>query len=559
MALNVLISAFFRLVLFGYGVLILGSQHNIFPAWSYTAGYFVYIFVFILCKKKNTELYTFTRLLNDYALIAFTLHGKSHNFFNHCFIMLPIINSSNYSGKYGIFASLRLYLIAALAMLAFYNFNFNKSWILSFGAFWTLSLLSKGREFIKDLQLIISNPVSLVSVNQLSYHSANKRQILNDIIAEFNSNSILRLSGLEVKSVACFKINENGTYIVSSSYLVKKFSIQNLQSFSDFDSSLSQNFSNISISINETDKKKESSFFTGIKKNSNGYLYYVEFVTPPLSFLLPYARKIFLFTFDNLSKVYEIENSLKQRRLRLVKDLKEQALYIEKSTNNIHFINNKLSPILEYFTLRNDIQSGVITADAKVAQIFNELEVRSKRNIQMIATRSTKQLDKQLNPFYNRNPELLSTDQLWASISSAWLEAGLSSDNLFISGGDESLHAKQVYLQLDYFEVVIDEIIVNLLKYGQLKRECIASVKEDYVLLLFINDVEKGQLDKIKLLSTQFNGDQVSEMLKRTSHGMAMMKSYLLHLNIDSNILFADEEYNLILRIDFKQHENPSI
>ena len=552
-ALSFLISFFFRLVLIGYATLICLSQTNFLPSWVYAISILIYLTIFFYCKKSNTEFNSTVRLLNDYFFIITFLYGKSPNFLNLCFILLPVVNSSNYTGKYGIIASIRLYVVAIAIIYIFYDFKFDSTWVIPIIAFWTLSLVSKGREYFKRLELILSNPVSQIDINQSSPYSTNKRQILKEIINQFNENRFLGILHPVIKDVICFKIKDENVSIISSSRFVKKFNLTNKELLLNYENIQKNSFSKLDIFIDDIEKKADIRFFSLSKMPLNTYLYYVEFQDAPATFLPHYINRIFSFTFGNLSKVFEIENEIKQRRLKVIRDLKKQALYIEQSTHNMHFINNKLSPILEYFTLQSDIRSGEVKTNSSIDKVFDALELRSKRNIQMISRRSVKQLDRNANPFFNHAPESVSIEQLRSSISSTWAESGLNPDKLIIIVDDEPALAKQVTMQADYFEIVIDEIIENIIKHSFSVYNASLVIMAKHVVLRFANDLDAAQVEKLRMISSQFNSDQVSEMLKRTSHGMAMVKAYLLHLGIRSSIAIDGSNYTLTLVVNINE------
>jgi hypothetical protein len=110
---------------------------------------------------------------------------------------------------------------------------------------------------------------------------------------------------------------------------------------------------------------------------------------------------------------------------------------------------------------------------------------------------------------------------------------------------------KKVSIEIEHFEIVLDEVFQNILKYSKFNYSGKMIVGDDFIYLEFNNDFDSQNYDKLKTLRGQFNQAESSEMLKRTSYGMGMIKSFLAQMSVSSSIELKDKEF--ILKLDLSK------
>jgi hypothetical protein len=83
--------------------------------------------------------------------------------------------------------------------------------------------------------------------------------------------------------------------------------------------------------------------------NSNQYVYIILSENKLLSGL--YVRKFLIPLFSKVSKVIEVEYELQRERDNYLDNIKAKMQVVVSTINAVHFLNNKFTPVTNYFSL----------------------------------------------------------------------------------------------------------------------------------------------------------------------------------------------------------------
>ncbi|GAA3956140.1 hypothetical protein GCM10022406_41810 [Hymenobacter algoricola] len=420
-----------------------------------------------------------------------------------------------------------------------------------FFVFATISGLTKLREWVARL-----DQATLRSVVQ--YYTENiklggSHMLLKSMIKNWEENKVLTTVCGKPVSIVAFRNVNNRFRLITGAAFVSNFSFIDEAKLAE---SLNQKgiVSLGGVSINNNDLAQN--ICIQIKGHKEMYMFYIE-LSKPVNLentFDAYAVSAMQKSLIYAVKILDIEGQLMHDRNQLIRKLKDKLDFTEKTINVVHFINNRLSPLTNYFEMmelykyekkKEDSQSYL--PDLK--KIINKEASRAKDNLRQINERARSLLYKSVESRNDLTIESIKYKNILRTVRDIWGEHNLQSDKFKIEWQEDLLDSS-INIDIDDFWLVVEEIITNMSKHG--KGNFFATTGIDSrPFLVFANQIATNshisQNKKIKGIIDQFNNDEVNEIMKKNSNGLYMIKTYLNKVNINSKIVTKDNFFYFII------------
>ena len=554
-ASKVLISVVYRMLLLSVGIAICIIEQNILPSYLYIIGPIAYTIswmIFRVVKPKNS----LPRLLIDYGFIIFILYGKPiDTFINACFIIIPIVNSVNHTSDVRNYVGLfRLYLVCLISMFIISKFQIKVSWILMFLVFGVISGLTKLREWLTRL-----DNAALVAVTE--YHAENLKLggshlLLRKMITNWRSNRLLVLLCGRPVNIVAFKKSGDNYKLITGSNFVKNYSIIEDNSFLK---KLNENkiAYNANVIIDET--KVMPNVCLQINGSFDTYMFYIGFSTPinERSLFGSYMISVIYNGLHFIAKVLDSEGMVIMDRNNLMRKMKYRLSFMEKTVSVVHFINNRLSPIVNYFQLKDFYNNGFNKEENpeyidELKSLMDSDENRAKDNLKQIDIRAKAILGKSVEIRNSYPQSSTKYKQVVKIIRDVWNEHNLLNEHFLVEWNEETL-ARRIITEFDGFWLAIEEIVNNMSKHGKISANVRFKVEEDGMASIqFENELDTSHNivhnKRYKIIIDQFNNNDMNEIMKRNSHGLYMVKSFFNKINVISYASVSNDRFLLTLK-----------
>jgi hypothetical protein len=542
-----IISFLFRILLVGYSLSILIRNENFFAWYVYLITSLIYFLIFYLLFKRE-GIWSILRLINDYIFFVVVLYGKNLNDFHTItLLILPIVNSLNHSSSKRLsFFSVQLYLVTVLSIYFLRDFLFYWRDLVALLAYGIINLLLYLRASVVDFNASLYESIDEFYEEKLVI--GQSFQLLQKIQSKLKDRYIVKHL-LDPDKIVCFKVSNRQLNVVCTTDIVLSFQIENEEDF--MQTALKGNMIlNRLIKINGIEIHQN--VFISIQLKDQQYIYFIELRKYNFLLMELYVEKILRPLLSKVTKVVEVENELKRERKKYLQKIKSKMEFVDNTVKGIHYLNNRLTPITNYFSMIEEL--GKMSPDDPKriplnAIINSELRTATK-NISPIVERTRRILMRSSNPYVISEFVKYDFYKVFNIIMSNWNERNLSKNNIRVSWPLEMLK-KEIQLNEDSFEYVIDEAINNMLKHSKSIFEVRFFLEENVPVCIFLNDL-KGEEEKKQLIriSNEFNAAESSELLKKNNHGLYFMKQFLQQMNIGV-VLFSDKNY-VFLKLKFK-------
>lgn len=554
-ALKLTNSILFRLIIVFYGLTVILHFENKFHIGWYILGTIIYVIFYIFLFNKH-KLLSFLRLCNDYAFIILVLYGKEiSNLHASLFLLLPLINNLNHSGKRKIFPfSIRLYAVILFAFFITNKFTFDWYFIIPLLAVSLINCLIYFRLYLMDY---VNNLYAIIEdFYRDNLNIGKTHRILKGVLEKHQENKFVN-NWVPINSIILFQLKEDNTLkiLLSSKFVFHFQLVDKLPSFEDSNSDV---LSNIKIELDE--RMSEYNLFILKKYKNNNYIYFVEFSRKStIGFALNiYINKVLQPLLTKITQVAYIEYQLSLENKKYFKELKTRVENIDSAVNAIHYLNNKLSPVLNYFEMQRLLPE---TPPDKV-EALKELIEREKKNainsIKPITEKMNQMAEKTMNASIISETKPIGLRKLFTTIRSA-CDDTLNLKFSYDSSWSKETLARFTISNLYLITFVLDELMINLEKHST--GEChISFIEHETPQISFTNTVKSLEKNRntVNKIIEDFNQDNVNEIMKRNSNGLRIIKQYLIQLNIKHQMVLNNDK--LILTLTLKlEDENFSI
>lgn len=546
-------SFLFRGVLISYLVAILLIEENMFSPLFYIGAFVLYIAFYIFTSKHHT-----VRLINDFLIISIIILGKdpSISYIFIC-ILLPIINSINFTGRSVTYI---LYLLTSLSYLGLLlYFNKNSHFVYS------------------DLSPLICLPF-LCIIEIYTYRRVEIRNFienLNEVIDGFYSNKeffkkphkiypelILNINDkfqkLTVSNIYCFTIlpeNNSILSIVNSSEFVWNYELDN----EEIINTLKKRDYAIDYPIVIDGMTFPYNCILKTEIDSTVYIFIlVTNKTIPFYYKLIGFFRILIPTFNRIAKILFSERQLRDIRTEELNVLSQRRQYVTRATKMMHHIRNRLGPInnlIKMLDTRKDIDEKSVLEFDKLLDVERN---RAKNELDNIIERANYLLEKNNNPFNFIETKNVSIKGCFSILmrnlniyfpneanNIIKIQIENAFENLYVSINDEG------------FELFLSDWLNNVKKYNNSKVQVVFILNNDSLIVEFWNNYNCKEEDIDSLISDLMSTER-NEIMKRTTHGLYQIKTCLEEMGIKYKIVKIRDiiKFEIILKVIYDEDSN---
>lgn len=521
------LSILFRIIIILFGLLIVKSRDNYFDFYWYLIIIVPYVVIYFLTLFKD-GWYSKVRLLNDFCFIVFFLFGKEIDFTTVSFLVLPILNSPNYSG---IKKSFLLYIFLILSLFIVSDFIFSWSFIYVTVVFYLINFIADSRK--RYFENITNLNTEIESFFEKVLHKRNTFKIYSGILNVLNKIHVLVLYKPEFEKIVCFKIKEKEITLENSSTFVWSYSIETqpiLESLKKDNSDAYYN-SNLELVINDvlhyqnlflhskTDRNHYLFVFT-IKRNSNQLfnLYYISILRPVVA---------------RLARVIDLENAIKTENISVLKTFRDKYFYMQNAEKAMHFIRNRFNTLDNFIEMSKDNIAG--NMDTEGMEIYSTELERLERNYQLLLSRVKNILNKSAKPFSTVHLEPKSSKYYFKCVRDIWLSY-FKEFNHELNWDLINIDQYTIQVNDDGLYILLTDWINNISRHSIGNEAVIFNEEEESLVTIFRNDFSAKSKSEIETLASDFNSTDRDRILQRTSHGVIIMKSIIEEMRFKGEI-----------------------
>lgn len=538
-------SVLFRILLLVYSiVIVIRSQGLIDSPWFYAVAV-VYFFVYLFIKKQEWSL---VRLFVDFIFINLTLWGRDvYNPICFLFVLLPMINAVNFSGKHS-----RSFLLMAL-MTATFIINMGKfeSWIcLPLLSIWLIFFVALQKHKQWDLIHDITTHVDSYFVNASEIEKPHV--IYKGIIKDLNkylmlpkSKGISRISAYRLDGYTLWLINSS-SFLWERRIMLDEKDLELLKA-GKMINKMNDVFTDIFMLISGTDVD---------------YVFCCEMYSDSKSLFVPlWMPQALKISFSKMALLLNAEYRIQKMRDEKFDEIKDNVLYVNKAVRIMHFIRNRLTPVKNLVTYQTKASEMAPEIRKLMDERISKEAKQADSDLTEILTTADYLLDKSNNPFVQ--PEIKESH-----FSKIFIVASEIVQRLLdgVVEADESLlqlmhENKDLVVSTNLIEtkIMLADWINNMRKYKHDYYSISASHCNDILTVHFENNYE-GDEDIIRLLVRDMNSTSKDAVIegKEYGYGIYIIKSIAYDLKVD---IFAEVGYSekygnlLCLDLNFKTHE----
>lgn len=548
-------SVLFRVVLMAYAASLLFRFNNQFPIYIYLIIFVAYPFFYAALFSKNKFL-VILRLVNDYTFITLISWGKPLDDLNIAiFLFLPLINTLNHSSERKLTPiPIYVYLLLVIELYVLNKFNFNFKFIIPIVAITFINILFYVRLSVIDFSNSLYSTIE--QFYQESFNIGKTHYLLKRILKANNEITFINKIG-RIKYIVLFKIGSSGQLqILISSKFIIKFDLDETTLMK----ALEKDGLIYDVKTIMDNYMSEYNVFLKNTYESTDYVLFIAFDKKPLSmFLNIYLNKILKPLFSKITKVVHVEYVFERENRRYFGELKKHLEDIDNAVNAIHFLNNKLSPITSYFSLLDYYDNSVdVDLKPQLLKLIEKERMNATNSIGPIIAKMNQMAEKANNPNVISDTTTIKLRKIFSIIRTCF-DGSMVKHQIDVQWMLETFELttkSNVYL-LDF---IMQEILLNLTKHS--KDDCKILFGYENIttpIIVFTNTVknlDKNKTELVKVIA-DFNSSRMSEIMKRNSKGLKIIKQYLEQLDISHKMMLSGDKLSLILII--QTHESSNI
>ncbi|MCS4163789.1 hypothetical protein [Sphingobacterium sp. BIGb0116] len=543
-------SIIFSILLIALSVVVFFTNEEAIPFVTVVMSSIIF-FSLVLKFDKTPAL----KFFFSYGLILVVLFRNNPNLpVNFLYLISPIISSFSTVTRKDLKYIIPLPIIAYLILLVIYNSYTFLSWrtfilpavgfIYLFFLAWLNSVRSSVRFVIHQLEEIINNYYIRKGYLKHVYKFYGEFiPILNNHLWTFNP--LIGNNKKLIKDIICYAVINNRLVVVNGSKFVWKSRIED---------GLLDTLRAKGITYNVRSK------FDLINSENNIFLYsvaqdyeyvYAFLLEGDLDFLYKGFDFFQMFSpiFNKISNILVAEKDLSDQRNETTRELSKKRQYVTYAIKTMHFIRNHLGSYSNLIKMLEDI-GKMPTDKKKIMDRHIESEVaRSRIELKTITDRASYLLEKNDNPYNFLTVKKVSIVKIYAILARTF--------SVYFPNLEVKIHnipesnTRHVNINEEGLEVFLSDWLNNIQKYSKNKIECDFVISKDNLSITFSNDYSQpaSEIDKLIL---DLNSDDRREILKRTTHGIALMKDALNEMDVFLEARHDAPLSIIIVRIDIK-------
>ncbi len=531
-------SVIFRVVLILLAIGIIRNYPTQIPEFLYFIFLIAYFGVYLVLRIRDLALY---RLIWDFLFInIIVLYRDSSVPLLFFFIITPLINAINYTGKKSHYFFLLLLTIGSLA------FHIGKLDILfllpviGLGIMYFFSNMKYSqwnieREITNQVDEYFRSPVKLKS-HQIYIGIISK---LNQYFHYNRPHGIKRILAYTLKGEALWLVN-------ASSFIWER---------------------NTSLDSVVLDKLKKKGSLYARNNNEVIYYYYINKYDLEYVFVCEVTdypnRKLFFelrigsilnMAFDKLSMLLNTEYRMQQRREEKFNEIKDSVQYVNHAVRVMHFIRNKMTPLSNLVAYHK--AEDIMDADVKrkLKKRFSKEVDQADTDLKDILKYANYLLDKSNNPFAENEISEIPIHRIFVVLSELTQSHFGNVVNTDVNLQSEELKSRVIHSNLIQCKILMTDWIENMRKNSG-NYNAISMRYEDQALIIRFENTYVTSEDEIMRFVRDMNSMSKDAVLegKNYGHGIYIIKSVAREFGIDIKTERSyDQEHGYLLCLNLK-------
>lgn len=538
-------SLLFRIVMIFYSLIVYFSYPNEFHLYVYAFVAILYLIIYIWLIK----LHQF-RIFNDLFFIFVFLYAKDPNdVVLFIFLLLPAINSINFSGvKKTPFLYLYTY-IFYLLLVCIYNNDFSSRCIrsttftlISFGFLWFIDYYTSLRSKIRTIRESLNEIVDTHYIDKKILNKPHKiyRLLIMDI------NKLIKKPLVE--RILCFTTicdPFEKIVLVNASTFIWQYNIGEKKYLSLVRDK--KHIYNTPIVIDDIDYNLNLSMRIEVEGNEYIFMFLLFKKIPFYYSFIGFFRTIEP-SLLKIARILLYDKEIRELKNAEILKLSERSLYVSRAVTTMHFIRNRLGPINNMTIMVDNLQT---VPNEKVAEfkILLDLEKeRVKTEIKNITFRADYLLEKSNNPFNFCETKRVTTGGIYSLLKRNFTTFFPDEEIQILSGNNSE--KKYLDINEEGFHIFISDWLSNIKKY---KKDYVSLTFEiaDTLNLRFHNDFNLPLHEVVKLIQDLMSNDR-TEIMKRVTHGLYQIKSALDDMSIPFTVGLNEAKDVLFFELKIK-------
>ncbi|MCD6068975.1 MAG: hypothetical protein K0S33_3801 [Bacteroidetes bacterium] len=557
--LRKIISLFYRVLLVAFSASVLIRNPNVFEWYIYAGIIAIYLIIFGLLYNKDGFL-SLLRLFVDFVFIYFILFKKDiNNFHSITLIFLPLINSVNHSSNTrSKLSPFVLYILTFLLIFLLRELKFVWGDLVALFAIWIVNIFLYTRHYLVRIFNTIDEIINGFYMEKIEI--GKQYRLLRSVRDVLNSNKKFFFLLHRPIDITIFAFREGKFSVISSTNFFVKYKFDDERSFVK-EITKKNRLRNVRLSLD--DGPTFPNIVLRVPSEDMIYFYVVSIFEISELNLKDYASsRIYAQVFQKITNVLQIERSIAIEKKEYLHGIKMKMVFVDSTIKSIHFLNNRLTPISNYFDLLKLSEAETDQEKRQRLETLLEIEKRNAMNsIDPIIFRMRTQLEKANNPYIISSIERIGIQKLYSMVRKCWEDSNLLHQDISMRCS-KSFLAREVVLNVESFEFLLDEILNNIIKHANRFHKVEIIEENDFICFRFINDIKdfNKNIDWLNKIITYFNSDEINEIIKKTSYGLSFMKESLKQMNIFHEMsITEDKKVILLLKINTENKNEASI
>jgi hypothetical protein len=294
--------------------------------------------------------------------------------------------------------------------------------------------------------------------------------------------------------------------------------------------------------LNDNDASKNIFLFNKTKNSKYVFIFTIEDYSNQL-FNLYYINLLQSIT-SRIARVLDLETSLKNENKKILKKFREKYFHMQNAEKAMHFIRNRFNTLDNFIEMSKDNIAG--NMDNEDLKMYSTELQRLERNYNLLMTRVGNILNKPDKPFSATQLEKKSPNYLFGSVRDIWYDY-FDEFNFELKWNIETIDSFLIQINNDGLFILLTDWINNLKKYSVGNEMIIFNETETCLEIIFSNKYNQNDIKDILELKEDFNSKERDRILKRTSHGIIIMKSIIEEMAVKGEILNDSENLKLVL------------
>ncbi len=219
-----------------------------------------------------------------------------------------------------------------------------------------------------------------------------------------------------------------------------------------------------------------------------------------------------------------------------------------------HFLSNKLIPIKNYITIREQFDSSTkikkVQRD-KIKKIINKERKQAKISLRVISEKMKLLLNKEANPFVPTSTKKIKLRYIFMLIKRLWIQ-DFDEKDIIVYNTEGNLD-KKLEANEDALEFIFIDIFTNLNKYSNEKPKIYFDFEGELTIIIKnkVGDFSEKESDLLTVIENYNNNDRM-EINKRNNFGLLHIKELSQQLSVDTYLKLDKRNKMFITSLIFK-------